>query len=235
VAQEIRLPRTTAYRILETLSNAGFVLRDPADDRYRLTRRVKDLSRGFVDDPWVTEVATPCMVELCNEIVWPVSIATLSGLVMMLRKTTDHVTPLTLDRFSAGIRVPLLTSSAGRAYLAACPAAQCDTLLDQLSRSSKEEDKLARSPRPDVMRILADIRSQGYATVPRTRRMVEEISMSAPVMSGERAMAALTVRFSSSAVPLKTAIDRFLPKLQRCAGMIGAGLLEQSAGVVPTP
>ena len=37
VAQEIRLPRTTTYRILETLSHAGFVYRDANDDRYRLT------------------------------------------------------------------------------------------------------------------------------------------------------------------------------------------------------
>ena len=33
VAQEIHLPRTTVYRILETLCNAGFVFRDAADER----------------------------------------------------------------------------------------------------------------------------------------------------------------------------------------------------------
>ena len=45
VAHEIRLPRTTVYRILETLCNAGFVFRDAADDRYRLTIRVRSLER----------------------------------------------------------------------------------------------------------------------------------------------------------------------------------------------
>ena len=34
VAQEIRLPRTTVYRILETLCGAGFVYRDAKDERY---------------------------------------------------------------------------------------------------------------------------------------------------------------------------------------------------------
>ena len=47
VAHEIRLPRTTVYRILETLCNAGFVFRDEADDRYRLTILVRALSDGF--------------------------------------------------------------------------------------------------------------------------------------------------------------------------------------------
>ena len=45
VAQEIRLPRTTVYRILETLCDAGFIFRDGADDRYRLTIQVRALER----------------------------------------------------------------------------------------------------------------------------------------------------------------------------------------------
>src|SRR5476651_172140 len=77
VAQEIRLPRTTVYRILETLCDARFVTRDAADDRYRLTIMVRALSGGFDDETWVTHIAKPLIHDLCREIVWPVSIATL--------------------------------------------------------------------------------------------------------------------------------------------------------------
>jgi IclR family mhp operon transcriptional activator len=224
VAQEIRLPRTTAYRILETLCNAGFVLRDPADDRYRLTVRVKALSGGFSDELWVTQVATPRIVELGAELVWPVSLATFAGGVMILRETTDHATPLAIERFSAGIRLPLLSSSAGRAYLACCPPAECEKLLDELAHSNKEDAALARAPRAELLHTLAAIRDQGYATSTRTRRMVEEISLSAPVMTGDRILAALTVRFGASAVPLNTAMERFLPKLRQTAAMIADGI-----------
>jgi len=217
VAQEIRLPRTTAYRILETLGNAGFVLRDPADDRYRVTLRVKDLSRGFADEEWVTRIAAPRIALLCDEIVWPVSVATLAGTTMMLRETTDHSTPLAVERHSAGNRVPLLASSAGRVFIASCPATQRESLLDQLERSTNEDDKLARTPRADVLRMLADIRTEGYATMTHSRRMVEEISLSAPVLAGDRVLASLTVRFMSSVVPLKAALERFLPKLRQSA------------------
>jgi IclR family mhp operon transcriptional activator len=224
VAQEIRLPRTTAYRILETLCNAGFVLRDPADDRYRLTVRVKALSGGFSDELWVTQVATPRIVELGAELVWPVSLATLAGGVMILRETTDHATPLAIERFSAGIRLPLLSNSAGRAYLACCPPTECEKLLDELAHSNKEDAALARAPRAELLHTLAAIRDQGYATSSRTRRMVEEISLSAPVMTGDRILAALTVRFVASAVPLNTAMERFLPKLRQTAAMIADGI-----------
>ena len=63
VAQEIRLPRTTTYRILETLSHAGFVYRDTNDDRYRLTIMVRGLSDGYDDETWVTQIARPYIHE----------------------------------------------------------------------------------------------------------------------------------------------------------------------------
>src|SRR5215470_4917872 len=79
IAQEIKLPRTTTYRILETLSHAGYVYRDDHDDRYRLTIMVRGLSDGFDDEAWVTQIARPYLYSLCSEIVWPVGIASLSA------------------------------------------------------------------------------------------------------------------------------------------------------------
>ena len=86
VAQEIRLPRTTTYRILETLSHAGFVYRDATDDRYRLTIMVRGLSDGYDDEAWVTQIARPFIHDLGKDIVWPVAIASLSGTTMMVRE-----------------------------------------------------------------------------------------------------------------------------------------------------
>jgi IclR family mhp operon transcriptional activator len=241
VAQEIRLPRTTVYRILETLCNAGFVFRDPSDDRYRLTIMVRALSGGFDDEAWVTQIAKPLINELCREIVWPISISTLSGTTMMVRETTDHSSPVAIERYSAGFRAPLLTSAGGRAYLAFCAASQRETLIDVLARSAKDEDKLARLQRPELQRVLSDIKAQGYATATRSRRMVEEISLSVPVLLNDRVLAALTVRFASSALPLKTGVERFLPKLRHTAATISRSFLEQqseanlSVGVASTP
>jgi IclR family mhp operon transcriptional activator len=241
VAQEIRLPRTTVYRILETLCNAGFVFRDPSDDRYRLTIMVRALSGGFDDEAWVAQIAKPLIDELCREIVWPISISTLSGTTMMVRETTDHSSPVAIERYSAGFRTPLLTSAGGRVYLAFCAASQRETLIDVLARSTKEEDKLARLQRADLQRMLNDIKAQGYATATRSRRMVEEISLSVPVLLNDRVLAALTVRFASSAVPLRTGVERFLPKLRQCAAAIGRSFSEQqqseilSDGVASTP
>jgi len=228
VAHEIRLPRTTVYRILETLCDSGFVYRDSADERYRLTILVRGLSEGFDDEAWVNQIARPMIHSLCAEIVWPVSIATLSGTKMMLREATDHATPLAVERYSAGFQLPLLNTATGRAFLANCPPVQRDSLIDILARSNKEEDRPARD-RAELLRTLAEIKSQGFATATRTRRLVDEYTISVPVPLNDRTLAALTVRFIASALPLKAGLERFLPKLRQCAAKISSIFLEQQA------
>jgi IclR family mhp operon transcriptional activator len=226
VAQEIRLPRTTTYRILETLSHAGFVYRDGADDRYRLTIMVRGLSDGYDDEAWVTQIARPYIHELGKEIVWPVAIASLSGSSMMVRESTDHRSPLAVERYSAGFRVPILTSSSGRVYLAFSSPTQRESLLDILARSNREEDELAKN-RTEVMKLLNEARMQGYASAVRPRRVSDEISMAVPIMIDDRVLAAVMMRFSGTAVPLKLAVERFLPKLRDTAQKIRQTFAEQ--------
>lgn len=219
VTSEIKLPRTTTYRILETLSQAGYVYRDPADDRYRLTLMVRGLAEGFDDEAWITQIARPCINDLCKDIVWPVTLLSPSGTSMLIRDTTDHASPLAVERLNAGLRVPLLLSASGRVFLAFCPAEQRDALLEILSRSNREEDKLARS-RGEIEKILDEAREQGYATAVRTRRVSEEVALSVPVVVDERVLATVAVRFSASAVPLRLGVERFVPKLHETAKII---------------
>ncbi len=214
VTSEIRLPRTTTYRILETLSEAGYVFRDPADDRYRLTLMVRSLADGFDDEAWVTQIARPCINDLCREIVWPVTLMSPAGTSMMIRDTTDHASPLAVERFTAGFRLPLLLSASGRVYLAFCQPEQRNALLEILSRSTREEDKLARS-RGELEKILEAAREQGYATAVRTRRVSEEVAMSVPVLVDDRVLATVAVRFSASAVPLGWPWSASCPSFRR--------------------
>lgn len=229
VVGEIRLPRTTVYRILETLCDAGFVHRDASDDRYRLTILVRGLSDGFDDEAWVAQIAKPFIHDLCRDIVWPVAISTLSGTTMLLRETTDHSSPLATERYSAGFRVPLLTSASGLAYLAHCLGEQQANLIDVLARSNHDEDKPARS-RPELLRLLSEIKTQGYATGTSSRRGVEESTIGVPVLQGDTLLAALTVRVAAAALPLQAALQRFLPKMRDCAGRIRDVFSEQQAG-----
>jgi IclR family mhp operon transcriptional activator len=226
VVQETRLPRTTVYRILETLCDSGFVQRDSSDDRYRLTIMVRGLSDGFDDEAWVTQIAKPFISELCRDVVWPVAIATLSGTGMLMRETTDHASPLAIERYSAGFRVSLLASATGLAYLAHCPATQRQALIDQLARSNKSDDKLARSP-GELLSTLEAIRAQGYAMLNPSRPRSLEMTISVPIALEERVLGALTIRIATAAMSPQAAVARFLPRLRECANRIRAEFSEQ--------
>jgi IclR family transcriptional regulator, mhp operon transcriptional activator len=228
IAQEIRLPRTTVYRILETLCDSGYAFRDAADERYRLTIRVRGLSAGFDDEAWVTQTAKPLLFSLGDELVWPLHLATLAGTSMQVRESTDHHSPFAIERYAPGMKLPLLNNSTGRAYLAFCPAAQREALIDILARSGKEIDAAARQ-RFDLSRSLEEIKSKGFASGARTLRSVDELTLSVPVSLHDRALAILTVRFNAAALPLKLASERFLPKLRQCATKISHSCLEKQA------
>jgi IclR family mhp operon transcriptional activator len=219
LANAVGLPRTTTYRILETLRLAGYVERDEHDDCYRPTIMVRALSEGFDDEAMVAHIAKPHLAALCSAIVWPIAIATPSGAAMVIRETTDHQSPLALEQYGAGIRVPMLTSAAGRAYLAYCTAQQREALLELLARSSLPEDRLVRS-RVEVERILNETRTQGFGMAQRARRVSEETSLAIPVRVKDRVVATLSVRYAATAVPLRTAVEQFLPQMREVAAKI---------------
>jgi len=226
VATSIDLPRTTTYRILETLCVAGYAYRAASDDRYRLTIMVRGLSDGFDDEAWVTQIARPYIYELCRDIVWPVAVATLSGASMLIRQTTDHQSPLAVEKRGPGFRVPILGSAAGICYLAFCPKEQRDSLLDILAKSNKDTDKAARH-RKKVLDTLVETRKRGYAVSRRSRRISEELSFSVPIVANDRLLASLACRCSSTAVPESEAIQRFVPKLREVAQQIGQNFIDQ--------
>ena len=126
------LHRTTVRRLLETLQDEGVVRRSPSDDSYRLTLEVRALSEGFHDDEWISQVATPVLGELLNQVIWPSDLATLDGLSMRIRETTHRFSPLSFHRDMVRRRLPLLSTAAGRAYLAFCPEDERTDLLSRL-------------------------------------------------------------------------------------------------------
>ena len=218
VAQVTRLPRTTAYRVLETLRLSGYIVRDAQDDRYRPTILVRRLAEGFEDQAWIRDIARPQMARLGAEIVWPLSISTFAGTSMLVRETTDKSSPLALERYAAGFRIPVMVTGAGQVFLAYCSDRQRETVLKILERSSDPDDALARQ-KPVVDRIVTETRERGYAV--NLRPYQGENSNSVPILAKDALLASLTMRYMKSAMTPEQAVADYLPKLQATAGKIG--------------
>jgi IclR family mhp operon transcriptional activator len=219
LANAVGLPRTTTYRVLETLRRAGYVERDTHDDCYRPTVLVRALSDGFDDEAMVAHIAKPHLAALGAQIAWPVAVATASGTDMVIRETVDRRNFAAVERYRAGVRIPMLSTAAGRAYLAFCAGEQRQALLELLSRSPQPEDRPARS-RTEIDRLLDETRAQGFGIEHRARRGAEQTSLAIPVRAKNRILAAVTVRYPATAVPLRTALAEYLPKMREVAHRI---------------
>ena len=228
IARAIKLPRTTAYRVLETLCVAGVAIRDPADDRYWLTLKVRALADGFEDEPWIPEIARPILAKSAKDNSWPLAIATLHGASMLIREAAEREGPRQDGRTPA-VRAPLLESSAGRLLLAMSGDDQRATLLDVLTRSERPEDRLARD-KDQLNRILAEVRNNGWALYDDT--VSPELSLAVPILSRNRMLAALVMRFTRGALNTEQALEKYVPMLRRAADEIGKAF--EALGTAPT-
>ena len=132
IAREVGIPYPSVCRIVQTLINEGLIERIPNSKRYRPTVMVRALSSGYQAEDELVSVAREHIVSLCNEVVWPVSLATRVGQWMMLLDSTHHLTSLTFSNYSPGYTLPLTECATGKAFLAFTEPDQRKAILQNL-------------------------------------------------------------------------------------------------------
>ena len=208
----IRLPRTTVYRVLETLSDAGYVCRDAGDDRYRLTAMVRGLGDSFDAEASLGAALEPVAADLARSLGVPCGIAVLSGMRMRVRECAATGTDWTT------VYVPLASSASGRAYLAHCTAPERERLVAALC-GPRQGDSAARA-RAGLLAALQAIEAAGYS------QDAEQacVALHAP---GER-LAVLAVR--APATQRSGELQRVLDALRAAARSAAAPVDEQQPG-----
>ena len=229
VGQLANLPRPTAFRLLRTLESLGYLFRDTQDKKYRLTAQVRTLSHGYDQEEWIPKVATPIMSELCKKILWPIALGTVSGSNVLVRNTTDEISPFAIRRHRGGFNIPLLSTASGAVYLANCDPHKRDELItfalsqdpDALSRNGTNIDIFKRS--------LESIRAEGYACM----RVVEanHNALAAPVILNGEIFATVSARFYTSAMSLQQAAERYSKDMIEAADRMGREIGIWSSGL----
>lgn len=216
LAGRIGVPRSTAYRLLDTLVKLGLVAPDSATGGYTLTREVYKLSTGFLDEEWI-EGAWLELVTLGEQIIWPVDLFTREAATMLVRRSTHARSSMSIDYGMTGRRLGITETASGRAYLAFCPAAERELILglpDALQRGGGQLE------RDLVDRQIAQARATGFGTrvggiMPKTA------SIGIAVMLGDRVLCCVSVIIIASALPIERAITEFGPPLREAAARIG--------------
>lgn len=218
------LHRTTVRRLLETLQREGVLRRSASDDSYRLTYDVRTLSDGFREEEWISEVASPVLGELLVKVVWPSDFSTLDGIDMRVRESTHRFSPLSFHKVSVRRRLPLVTTAAGRAYLAFCGE---DERLDLLDRLAQLPDSPLKGPgRQAFMALLEQHRDTGHAYNNGEWATEQRIlALALPVMHEGNVAGCINIVMLRSALTLAEARKRHLAPLRAAAQKIEESLV----------
>lgn len=223
VAKTTGLPRPTAHRLLETLRLAGYVTRPGLRNTYRLTLLIRSLADGYKDEDWICEFCRPVLAKLCDAVVWPTDIATYDNGAMVIRATTHQRSVLSITRATAGLRVPMLSTATGRAYLAFCTEEERSTILEILGHAPGMDYEAMQFPKKVEAELLLT-RRQGYGL--RTKGQVPKVStIAVPIMAGEHVLACLNLNWITSAMDVNTAVKRYLQPLSDAAQKITANYM----------
>jgi IclR family mhp operon transcriptional activator len=217
VACAIGVPRTTSYRLLETLAAEGYVEKQPHSDVYRLTSLVQRLSSGFGDADLVVEVAKPLVRRVGSAIGWPLALALPRGRDMVVRISTDHDTTLAIDRYTIGFATPIVHAPAGLCYLAFCDDELRAAIIDQTRSAGVAAEALGNDGRHLDYR-LEQVRLRGFSHL----RFVEyrEGGLAVPLVVGGRVIGGIVMRYIKTTPKVGSIEENFVPVLRDLAEAI---------------
>jgi IclR family mhp operon transcriptional activator len=130
---------------------------------------------------------------------------------MLLRDTTRRTSPWDFDGAKVGLRLPVLHTSLGLAYLASLDDAGVEGVLTTLRRSDDPMDALAHEVKNVSSRIAA-VRKAGFALRP--PGFFSHTNTIAVALRGRIGpLGAVGVTFAVSAMSNEEAVKRLLPPL----------------------
>lgn len=213
---ETGLPKATLVRLLKTLGAAGYVTNDRRQGGYQVTSNVKALSCGYHRDPLVVEAARLWSIEFTRKYQWPIAVATLDERSVTVRFSTIIDSPNSPFHGTINLRLDLLTRALGRAYLAFCPSAERDMLLDLLDIGDPLE-------RQDALYMLSRIRKAGYSLRDAMSEPRSSNTIAMPVMLGGKVLATVGVTYFNSAYSVEQAVAKFRDPLRELSLRIASG------------
>jgi IclR family mhp operon transcriptional activator len=223
LATELGLPRTTARRVLDTLVGEGYAEKMTREHKYRLTPMVNVLSSGFSDESWIAHVAEPMLTKKTIEIGWPLVVATPSGDQMMVRVSTDRLTPLALDHFGVGFKTPMVHGTSGHVMLAFMSQQHRELTLQVIRSSSDPKQALARED-ARIRSLVNAVRAQGFAHI--IYKEYPEASVGVPIFLNGVARACLLMGYVKAAIKPAQIVEKYVPQLKSLAEAITAGVSE---------
>lgn len=221
IARRMSIPKTVAWRLVDTLRERGYAVRDPDTRRYMLGLKVLELSASVRYRLEIVKVARPYieeLVEKCDETV-DLGVYDRGEVVFVDKKESTRSVRMVS---SIGRRLPVHCTGTGKALLAFLPEDEIEKIVSR--GVARYTDNTITDPEA-LLRELVAIRAAGYA-LDRQEFEVGVKCVGAPILNPDgRAVAAISI-----AGPAARITDERVPLLAEMVKTAAAGIARDLHG-----
>lgn len=155
IGERIRMPKTTAFRLVNTLERAGFLIRMD-NQQYCLSLKLVRLAGMVRSTLSIRDIARPIMAEVNRQTSETMTLNTIAGTERIVLEVVDTPAPL-MSMARPGQHMPLLYGASSRILMAHMSGAELEQVLQTTTADVADFDRGA------LDRELARFRRQGYA------------------------------------------------------------------------
>jgi DNA-binding IclR family transcriptional regulator len=216
IAGRTGLPKSTISRLTQTLAALGYLSFVARTGRYQLGAGVVALCHSLLAGMPHRIVARPVLQELAEHSRLPASLGMRDQLEMLTIETARH--PHTRPpRFDLGSRMPIETTSMGRAYLYGIPADEREALLPRLRLPYSRGEW--RSVQARMEAAFESIAKRGFCVSLGDRRP-DVFAVGAPVFTCDGVVMAINCGGLPSEVSAEYLENELGPRLAHAASQI---------------
>jgi DNA-binding IclR family transcriptional regulator len=227
IAASIELPKSTAFRIVQSLEQAGYLVR-LENQKYCLSFRFTRLAGVVRSTLGIREIARPIMSELAEKTKETISIHTVSGRNRVCIDAIATAPSPLRNVVQPGEQVPLGLGSASKVLMAYMSKSQVALIAGSIARRSKWT-------KADLLADIAKAGEQGYA-VSHGERLLGVSAVSAPIKDANDEVQ-YCISIGGPSVRMQTNEKEFVRQAVRAAASISLqfGGKEQSVRHLQLP
>ncbi|MDB5762307.1 MAG: transcriptional regulator, IclR family [Herminiimonas sp.] len=218
IARQMALPKPTVFRLLKTLENAGWVLRELSGKDYIAGNRLARFGVDVMMNNSVRTMRHAILAQIAKEIGETCNMTMLVGNEIMYVDRVETQWQLKID-LHPGTRVPLHCSASGKLLISQIPRSKRRTLLKNLVLDRYTDNTITDI---DLLEAELDRIRASRMGIDNEEYLKGLVCIAVPVLdAGEKIVAALALQAPTARLTVIRAMEH-APKLRRAAEAMAA-------------
>ncbi|MEH7745706.1 IclR family transcriptional regulator [Neobacillus drentensis] len=160
LAEQVGLTKGTLHRLLSTLSNMNYVVKDEETDKYKLGLQVLFLSRNLLNQSNIVTIAKPFLEKLVQEVNETVHLCIEDrGEVIYIDKIESNQTIRMYSRI--GSRAPMYRTAVGKILLSDMSPDKFEDIVSNITFIPKTPTTI--TSKEELIKEIEMVKLQGYA------------------------------------------------------------------------